>query len=264
MSAVPSPRPAGTATEPESTEPGSTGPGAEPAREPAHAHDGEAGAPGPGTPAAPARRRGRRSLAGALALVVVGAVLVLVAAGETWARGTVSLDAASIRVSVTGGDVTGAPAALALVGLAALIAVFAFRGAARYAMGALIMLAGAGAAFTAVDGRDGGAALDAKAARAVGLAHTAAHGVSHSAWPWISALGGVLVLLAGVLALVRGRSWPGMSSRYDAPGAGPEAARPGRRRGAAGTGPSADGAELSPAELWKAIDRGEDPTAGRS
>ena len=68
-------------------------------------------------------------------------------------------------------------------------------------------------------------------------------------------LGGVLLLLAGVLVITRGRDWPGKSSRYEAP-TGRRVVAPGAAaKRTAGTEPS------SPNDLWKALDRGEDPTA---
>jgi hypothetical protein len=62
-----------------------------------------------------------------------------------------------------------------------------------------------------------------------------------SAWWVLSLVGGVLLAASGLLTAVRGRRWPGMSSRYERPGP----ARP---------------ATDDPASLWKALDRGDDPT----
>ena len=67
----------------------------------------------------------------------------------------------------------------------------------------------------------------------------------------MAAVGGVLILLAGLLALRYGRLWPGMSGRYERGGA---PARP--RRRAQPVDPD------RPEDLWKALDRGEDPTGG--
>lgn len=199
-------------------------------------------------PTVPGKPSSRRGAAAMLALALLGAALALLGAGQTWAHGTVSFQATHLGVSASGHDVSGAPSALALVGLAAAVAVFAVRGVARYAVGALLALAGAGAAVAALLGAGSSAALDEKAGRAVGLTSAAAQGVTHTVWPWPTALGGLLILAAGVVALARGRDWPGMSSRYEAPGA---AARPGRA-----PAPPAQ----TPADLWKALDRGEDPT----
>ncbi|WP_188284321.1 Trp biosynthesis-associated membrane protein, partial [Streptomyces sp. CBMA29] len=72
-------------------------------------------------------------------------------------------------------------------------------------------------------------------------------------WPLVAVAGGALLLLAGLLALRYGHAWPAMSSRYDRPGSRPSL----RGRAAAAPAPiDPDRAE----DLWKALDRGEDPT----
>ncbi|MFD8750985.1 TIGR02234 family membrane protein [Kitasatospora sp. NPDC059577] len=187
-------------------------------------------------PAAPSRR----TLGVMLLLTVLSAVLVLTAAGRTWAEGR----AGTLDVSVTGGAISELPGGLALVGLAAAVAVFAVRGAGRIAVGALTLLAGIGAAAASVAGAGDTAALDGEAARKLALSGSAATEVSHTAWPWVALVGGVLLALAGLLTLRYGRGWPAMGSRYEAP----------TRKAPA----RAD----TPGDLWKALDRGEDPTAG--
>jgi len=199
------------------------------------------------------RRRSLRSLALMLLLTVLGATVVLLASGRTWARGSVAFQSSLLKVTATGSETSGLPAALALVGLASAVAVFAVRGTARKALGLLLVLAGAGTVASALVSATGTGALDGKAARAVGLTRATATGVGHTGWPWAAALGGVLLLLAGLLVVARGRDWPGMSSRYEAPGAA-GAAAPARSRRAATPDPE------TPADLWKALDRGEDPT----
>jgi uncharacterized membrane protein (TIGR02234 family) len=208
-------------------------------------------------PAAPARS-GRGALTATLLLSLVGATLLLVAAGQTWVSGKVQAQGAIRTVTAHGSEVSGVPGAMALVALASVVAVFAVRGNARRVLGGLVALAGAGAVFaaTAALGSESGA-LDDKAARSVGLADVTAGSVTHSAWPWLAALGGVLVVAAGVLTVLRGAAWPGMSARYDAPAGKRSAAGP-RRAAAAASAPAG---QPTPADLWKALDRGEDPTA---
>jgi uncharacterized membrane protein (TIGR02234 family) len=68
-----------------------------------------------------------------------------------------------------------------------------------------------------------------------------------SAWPALTVAACLVSVAAFVVARRRATGWPEMSSRYDAaqgPAPGPEG-----RRGAQ-TG----------ADLWKALDRGDDPT----
>ncbi|UQA96036.1 TIGR02234 family membrane protein [Streptomyces halobius] len=199
---------------------------------------------------AAAPRGARRSLAFALLAGAAGAGLALLAAGRTWAEGTAVLAQGALPRSVTGGDVTGVPGALAVVGLAALVAVFAVRRAGRIAVAALLALSGLGIIVAAVLGNADTSALREKAQAAVGLSGTDVHHVTHTVWPWVAVAGGVLLLIAGLLALLHGRHWPAMSGKYERT---PGGAR-GPRRAAAP--PDLD----RPEEIWKSLDRGEDPT----
>ena len=158
--------------------------------------------------------------------------------------------AASCRSRADGQDVTGLPAALAVVGLAALVAVFAVRGAGRTVV--------AGAAGPERPRRRAAAPGPAprtarpwtsEAAQTTGDASATVEALSHTAWPYVTAAGGLLILLAGLLALRFGSRWPAMSGRYERDGTP-------RPRKAPRTAPDPD----RPEELWKALDRGEDPT----
>ncbi|GAA2415077.1 hypothetical protein GCM10010420_51090 [Streptomyces glaucosporus] len=209
------------------------------------------------SPASPARAASagpRRALAAALACGVLGAAAVLASSGGVWGEGTAVLAQGGLPVEVTGGEVTGLPAALALVALASLVAVFAVRRTGRTLVAGLLALCGAGTAAAvplALAGGRGRAALEDEAAEVTGLTHGAVESVSFGPWPWAAAAGGVLLLAAGVLALRHGRAWPAMSGRHE---------RAGASRPARGRRPAAD--PDRPEELWKALDRGEDPTAG--
>ncbi|MCF3962870.1 TIGR02234 family membrane protein [Streptomyces fuscigenes] len=197
---------------------------------------------------------GRRSLAAALLLGAAGAAVALVASGQIWARGAAAVGGGSVTVTADGRDVTGVPAALAVVGLAALVAVFAVRRAGRFVVSLVLALSGAGAAVSAVLGGTGSGALDEKAAQTTGDASATVHALSHTVWPYVTAAAGVLILLAGLLALGYGRRWPAMSGRYE------------RGTGAAGIKAAARRKPVvdpdRPEDLWKALDRGEDPTGG--
>ncbi|MGW0363449.1 TIGR02234 family membrane protein [Streptomyces sp. NPDC002990] len=195
----------------------------------------------------PESRGGRRSVAVALLLGALGATVVLLASGRTWARGTAAVAGGSLPLTADGRAVTGLPAALAIVGLAALVAVFAVRGRGRLLVSGLLALSGLGAALGAVLAADDRRALDAEAARTTADTAAQVAGLTHTAWPYVTAAGGVLIMAAGVLALWFGRGWPAMGGRYERDGSS-------RTRTVAAVDPD------RPEDLWKALDRGEDPT----
>ena len=67
-------------------------------------------------------------------------------------------------------------------------------------------------------GASDSSALDEQAAQATGDASATVDALSHTAWPYVAAAGGLLILLAGLLALRYGRRWPAMSGRYERDG----------------------------------------------
>lgn len=177
----------------------------------------------------------------------LGAAVALLATRQRWSEGTATVAGGAFPLTARGSDVTGVPAALAIVGLAALVAVFAVRKGGRLLVAALLALSGAGTVAAALTGASDGSALDEKAAEASGDTSATVAALSYTAWPYVAAVGGVLLLLAGLLALRYGRLWPAMSGRYER-----GTARP--RRAAPAADPD------RPEDLWKALDRGEDPT----
>ncbi|MEV1062240.1 TIGR02234 family membrane protein [Streptomyces sp. NPDC050263] len=203
--------------------------------------------PHPRSEAASARS-GRLSLAVALLCGALGAAVALLSTRQRWSEGTATVAGGAFPLTAKGSDVTGLPAALAIVGLAALVAVFAVRRAGRFAVSALLALAGAGIMTAALLGATDGSALDEQAAKASGDTTATVASFSHTAWPYAAAVGGALILLAGLLALRYGRLWPAMSGRYERDGT------PRPRRAARPVDPD------RPEDMWKALDRGEDPT----
>lgn len=179
----------------------------------------------------------------------LGAGLILMSNGRVWAHGTVS---APVRLSVdaTGSSLTPLPYTLGLAALASAVALFAVRRFGRYAVGVVLLLAGAGtiAAIAAKLG-DLNAALGAQAA-----AHSAVFGVSRvgavssDAWPYLALAGALLVALSGGYTLLRGRAWTGLSNRYETAPA--QDAAP-----AGGAKPDA-----TSRDLWDSLNRGADPT----
>jgi len=174
----------------------------------------------------------RREYALGLALCLVGAVLLLVAAGRPWTTLVVEVAPELPRSTVvqTGRALAPLGAAAGVAGLAAVAGVVATRGWPRRVLGMLAALFGLAAALAP-------RGPEAVAGRVVAAETTL--------WPSVGVAGGVLLLAGGVLVAVRGHRWAAMGRRYDAPAA---------RRGPAG----------DPGELWEAIDRGDDPTVDRA
>jgi uncharacterized membrane protein (TIGR02234 family) len=212
----------------------------------------------------PARPGSREKVLAAL-LAAVGAGLVLASAGRSWAHGTLTAPV-RLPVSANGSDLTGVPFALGLAGLAGAVALFAVRRIGRYAVGAVLLAAGVGA-VVAVAGRLShlDSTLLAKAAAEAAAADARIIDVGNSAWPYLTIAGGVLIALSGAYTLVRGRSWSGLSNRYERAAAATAAsvAAPAADSSAAVTAESATSApdaELTSRDLWDALNRGADPT----
>jgi uncharacterized membrane protein (TIGR02234 family) len=194
----------------------------------------------------------RRELWTWVAACAAGAGAVLLAAGREWAvlgSGGAGADGAE-RPVLTGAGIVSFLSPVALAVLAAVVAVLATGGGARRAVGAVIALCGLGVLAGAWDGTGRGApaaVMEANLTRAV----TAGGDVALDAfavrwtWPAVAAAGGLVLLVAGVVAALRGHSWPGMSGRYDRPAPGT-------------AGPAAG--PVTERALWDAIDRGADPT----
>ena len=196
-------------------------------------------------PADPAARRARREFTAAAVGLAAGAGLLLAAAGNTWATGALAAagPVAPAPVRITGGDLTGAPAGIGWAALAGIAGIYAARGWARRLVGALLVLGG-GCALSAIAAavRPGALVAAADAAAAAGTAHAAGTPGLVASGPATAAAGAVLIVLVGAFATLRAPAWPGMGNRYDrdaAPRANP-----------AGT----------PADLWKSLDAGDDPT----
>ncbi len=192
-----------------------------------------------------------------------GAALAAVAAVRDWARASGDAAGAPVAGLAPGGNVAPLALALSLVALAAWGAVLVLHGRVRRAVSALGLLASAGALSAALVGVGSATGTAAQAARDAG-ASAGSVSASLTAWSWMCALGAVLTTLAFALAVVWVGHWPQMSSRYDAPQAAPrpralaDAGESAASRDASG-GPGAAGDEDR--ELWRALDRGHDPTA---
>lgn len=143
--------------------------------------------------------------------------------------------------------------ALALVALACWGVLLVTRGLLRRIVAGLAVAAGAGIAAVVVVGgllQDDDAADDI-ASRIGGGTMLTDIPLDPTPWLWGALAGGVLTMVAGVLAVRWAPSWPEMGTRYDAPGA---AAQPETTR-------STPIEERSHLDVWKSLDEGEDPTA---
>ncbi|GAA2408051.1 hypothetical protein GCM10010191_15660 [Actinomadura vinacea] len=216
----------------------------------------------------PSRERGLAAL-----LCAAGAGLALLAAGRPWATVRARDAITPFAQDLTGRDLGGAAGALGWAALAGLAALFATQGRVRAGVGVLLALFGVGIGYgsvTVVQRADLVAAAGEKSAL---LRLGGSLAVEVGPWWAVSAAGGVLLVAAGVLTVLRGTRWPGMSARYDRT---PSSARPGAEAGDRPETEPADGsrpadapaaqppeAEVAddPASLWKSLDRGEDPTA---
>lgn len=184
----------------------------------------------------------------ALALDLLGAGGALLASLREWQ--TIHLDRPvplhDVHLAVTGRTVDAASTALALVALAGVVAVLATRGVARRIVGGVLVLAGAGLVWRALAassaiGAGRARSLLAHSRRSVDLTGLHPSVTTHAAWPALTVVCGLLVLVAGGLVAWRGARWQAMSGRYDAPDRAQESAR-------------------TATTMWTALDRGEDPT----
>lgn len=177
-----------------------------------------------------------REFAVAAVVAAAGAGVLLLACGQTWASVSSTLAGIPDTSQVVDGR-TLAPGAFAfgLAGLAGIVGLVATRGWLRRVVAVVVACCGAGAAVLAWLATGDGAVRQALP----GAGPPGPVAVEHTAWPWVAVAGGVLVLVFGIVATVRGPRWPGMGRKYDAP-----------RR------PAAD----SETDMWRALDHGEDPT----
>jgi uncharacterized membrane protein (TIGR02234 family) len=164
-----------------------------------------------------------------------GAGLALLAARQPWAVRVTRREPplSPLRETFSGADLVPWLPALALVALAAGAAVLATRDVSRLAVGAVAL--GCGLAIAA--GAGYGMTMAPEGGRTV---------VAGGMWPLAGLAGGLVVVVAALLVVRHGRTWPAMGARY-------ERGRPG--------GP-AEAADQDPSRMWDVLDAGADPTSG--
>lgn len=194
-------------------------------------------------PAGPDRRGYRR----ALVLLAVGAGLLFLGYAQVWASAVVAEPGLpSLTVELKGREIQSAASASAILALAGIAGLIATRRVGRAVTGVLLVLEGlialVGALLFgfAVGGRDDVLRLVSDKA---GVDVQAA--VSVRPWWLVAALGGLLLIVVGVLAALRGGTWPVLGKRYERSDA--EAVP---RTAAGAAAPSA----------WDQLDQGVDPT----
>ncbi|NRQ36199.1 Trp biosynthesis-associated membrane protein [Nonomuraea sp. NN258] len=185
---------------------------------------------------------GRRELWGWVVLTALGCLLVLLAGGQAWVR---LLGRAGDVTAPAGGDLSPVLTPVALAGLAGVVAVLATAGLGRRLIGALLTLCGIVAGVGVWTGAAAGT-VDRWLAERDALG--AARGVEWelvAVWPVVAGAGAALMVIGGVVAVIRGGAWAGMSAKYE-------------------RGESRKPAHVSKdRELWDALDRGDDPTDSR-
>lgn len=171
---------------------------------------------------------------------LAGAGLAAVGGTRAWASGHAFAGGIRVEASVTGANAAPLVGALALVALAAWGVVLVTRGQVRRAVAAAGLLAALGALVAAVLGF--GEAHDAVTRTLTDKGATGRVALSGlSPWPYLAATGAALSALAFAVAVRFAPAWPAMGARYDAPA---ERAR---------------AVDREP-DLWRSLDRGEDPT----
>jgi uncharacterized membrane protein (TIGR02234 family) len=196
----------------------------------------------------------RRELTAAVLGGVVAGGLALSAGGQTWADVTAQRQPPlpPLTAVLTGSDAAPLVPAAGLVLLAAALALLAVRGAGRAVVGLLMAAAGGVLAWSGVRALTGGLQDASTEVPGVGRAAGQITVDLAAAWPVLTLLAGVLGIAAGLVAVLRGRSWPAMGRRYEREGTATAAT-------VAARGPETD--EDRAQAAWKALDRGLDPTA---
>jgi uncharacterized membrane protein (TIGR02234 family) len=183
-----------------------------------------------------------RTRALAFGCLLLGGGLAMVGSAQPWWRAV----GEGVVVKFSGTQATGGLSqALAIVALAGTLLMLSLRARGRRVVGALLLLVGG--AIAAVGGLRLQPSADAVRSQVREVSLADAFQLSATFWPWVFALSGVLVAAGAVLTMTTAGTWPSRSDRF----------QPGSSK--AGVSASED-----PAELWKAMDVGVDPTTDAS
>ena len=194
----------------------------------------------------------RRQMGIAVAGAVVAGGLALSAAGRPWATVTAvrPRPLPPVTDQLTGGEVAPLVSAMGLLLLAGAVALFAVRGRGRIAVGAVLALAGALLVWSGLHPLVAGVhPAVSDLSTPAGSSVIRLDATLSPGWPLVAVVAGVMALFSGALVVLRGRRWPAMGRRYERPGGSP----------AAPVREPTD--EERATAAWRALDRGEDPTA---
>jgi uncharacterized membrane protein (TIGR02234 family) len=191
----------------------------------------------PSSSSGPPVDEGRRSNRNyALGGLVVGAALGLVAGSQPWWRA----EAAGLDASFSGTESTGGISqALALVVAAGALLLLTLSVRGRQVIAAILALVGCSMAVLGVLRVRPSAEAVRDQIRTVSLADQ--FSLSPTAWPWVYAAAGAVVVIAALITVLRSDRWPRRTTRFERA--------------------TARSAGEHPAEAWQAMDDGLDPTA---
>jgi uncharacterized membrane protein (TIGR02234 family) len=175
----------------------------------------------------------RTELRLALGGCVAAGATILFSAGRDWYVAHLAFG----RVATTGHDAARSLTTWGLVALAGVVAIAATRRWGRVPVG--VALAASGVAVVVVCAPLLSPDTEPRLSREPTASVRVPTGAKATAWPYVCASAGVLLAASGLLVAVRGPRWPALGARYDAPAARPR----------------------TDADVWDALDRGEDPTA---
>ena len=182
-----------------------------------------------------------RSRAVAYALLLLGGGLALVASGQPWWRAV----GAGVSVRFTGTQASGGLSqALGIVALAGTLLTLALRRRGRQVVAVVLLAAAAGAVLAGLLRLRPSADAVRTGVREVSLADS--FEVLPTGWPWVYAAAGLLLAVGALLVLVTAPRWAGRTERFD--------------RTVPATAAVVTAAD-DPADVWKAMDAGKDPTA---
>ncbi|MEV6412879.1 Trp biosynthesis-associated membrane protein [Kribbella sp. NPDC051718] len=166
-------------------------------------------------------------------LALVALVLLGLSAYLTWS--IADPGTGRLPVKFTGYDVTRAPVTLALASVVAVVVTKLAGTALRRVISGLIVFMGAAAVGVALQVRPDVAELG-RLRPELSQAVTGTVTLSTGPAPWLALAGGVALLAAGIVAVLTAHRWRRPTLRYERDPA------------------------VTPADQWKAIDAGEDPT----